>query len=68
MGEKQTTGNNPKTVELTIKTDGPLSQPETKPFNGFVVNGVFMAPRPELTPEQKKDLGEKINNIVLHRS
>jgi len=68
MGEKQPIRNDPKDVKPAVNTNGPLSQPETKPFYGFAIGGVFMAPRPELTPEQQEDLKEIIRNISQHRS
>lgn len=58
-------------VAFVNKTAEALGQPDKapdKPFNGALINGVWMAPHPDLTPSQQTDLRKKITSIKQHRN
>lgn len=44
------------------------SRAETKPLNGVLINGTWMAPHPNLTDVDCRDLEEKLTAISQHKS
>lgn len=53
-------------MEKQPKDIGPRT--EIKPFNGVLINGVWMAPHPNLTEVDRRDLEKKLTAISQHRS
>ncbi len=70
MSENQPKNLKPIDLSPVNTATKPSSDQPTQPisFSGIVIDGVFMAPRPQLSPIDQANLREKMESIEKHRN